>query len=232
MTRVLFASYCYDCGLAHAKGVIVVAVLEDDANREALVKTDPVQGLFNVRQPGDSRAVLLKESPSETLYFSPESFTRITQQRYVGARSGVYTLEQILSEICEHVPVAAIHENENGLADISVLAFGDIEVCDIAVERSPHEAIVVVELGVINLLLRRSKSLINIPEDSQRVLGFLELRGCGRDACLRPPIFVSGLDDVIVSNEVVLAQRDDTVQILFRLRRANSLLVELRIGWK
>jgi hypothetical protein len=84
------------------------------------------------------------------------------------------------------------------------LALGDIEICDVAVEWGSHEAVVVVELGVINLFLRRSKSLVNIAEDSQRVLSFLKLGRCGRDACCGRPIFVSRLDDVIVSNEVVL----------------------------
>src|SRR5215472_17615399 len=206
------------------------SALQDDPDRESLVKADPVQSLFNVRQAGNRCAVLLKESPSDTLHFSLEAYARITQQRDVSAHSRAYSVEQILPEIGEHIPITIVHERENWLADVGVLALGNVEICDVTVERSPDKTVVVVELSVLDIFLCRSHSLVHVAEDSQCVLCFLMLGSRGRNSRLRRLIFVARFDNIVISNEIMLAQRDDTVQILFGIRCVYLTFGQLSLG--
>lgn len=74
----LFASDRYHCSLSHAKWMIAITSLKNDSNRKSLIESDPVQGLFDVGQATDGCAVLLKESPPDTLYLALEASPRIT----------------------------------------------------------------------------------------------------------------------------------------------------------
>ena len=78
-TRFYFASYRYDRRLSHTKRMVAVSALENDSNRKSLVKAHPVQSLFDVGQAADGRAILLKESPSDTLHFALEALARVAQ---------------------------------------------------------------------------------------------------------------------------------------------------------
>ena len=74
----LFAPDRHDGGLSHPERMVRVAALQNDSNRKSLIKSHPVQSLFDVWQAGDSCPVLLKESPPDTLYLALEASPRIT----------------------------------------------------------------------------------------------------------------------------------------------------------
>src|SRR5262245_33164630 len=150
-----------------------VSRLENDSNRKALIESHPVKGLLDIRQTGDACVIRLEDSPSDSLDLALEVLAGVTEQRDVGVHSRPDSIEQILPEIREHVPVAVVDEYKYRLPDVGVLPFGDVQVGHVAIERRLHEAVVVVELRLLDRFLRRADSLIDVARTSQCILCLL-----------------------------------------------------------
>ncbi len=207
-----------------------VAGLQKYSNWKSLVQSYPVQSLFDVRQAADGRTVFLKESPSDTFDLSLEPLARVAQQRNLRGHVWSNPVKQVLPEIREHVPFAAIHQRQDGLPRVGVLSLRNVEIGDVAVERRSHEAVVVVKLSVFDRFLRRTQSLIHVAHDSQLVLCLLKLGTRAGNGSLGRFEFVTRLDQVVLRDGVKFVQGDDTIQVLPVVRRINLAIGQLRCG--
>ena len=112
---IYVASYRHDRGLSHPKRRVAVTTLQNNPNRKSLVEAHPVQSLLDVGQAADSRAIFLKQSPSNTLHLALEAFAGITQQRHLRRHPWPYAIKQVLPEVREHVPLAIVDQRQDRL---------------------------------------------------------------------------------------------------------------------
>src|SRR5208282_1586183 len=180
-----------------------VATFQIDSNRKSLVEPHPVQSFFNIWQAADACVVLLKESPSDAFDLTLKACPWIAEKRDVCPHSGADSVKLIFPEIREYVPVTLVHQRENRHAGICELSLRNIEIGDVAVERSADKAIIEVQLRILDGFLRRSQPLVYVANHSQRILSFLELRRRAYYAGVGCLELVARFDHVVVRDEVV-----------------------------
>src|SRR5271170_6600090 len=132
----------YHRGLAHAKRMLGVAVLQRDSHRKALRETDPVQRRRNPRQTFHGGAIVLKERPANSLHDAAKAVVAIADQEDLRGHPRFDPGQEVLAEIRHHVPGPVIHQADHLLALVGILAHRDIEVGDISVERCLYVAVV------------------------------------------------------------------------------------------
>ncbi len=132
--------------------MVVVSAFQYDANRKSLIKPHPVERLFDIWETANSRDILLRHSPSNTLHLTLEMFPGVAQQRHIGSHSWTDPIEDVFAEIRKDIPVAIIYQHQDRLPGISELPLRYIQIGDVAVERRAHQAVVVVQLRVLERL--------------------------------------------------------------------------------
>jgi hypothetical protein len=90
----------------------------------------------------NARAIVLKQRPPHAFDSSAKAHVRIAEQKDLGIHAGLDPCQKGFAEIRQHVPVSIIDEAHHLFALVGVLTGGDIEVGDVALERSFHIAII------------------------------------------------------------------------------------------
>src|SRR5581483_12131068 len=93
--------------------------------------------------------------------------------------------EVALAEVREHVPRATVDQRHDLTALVRVLADGDVQVRDVALEGRAHEAVVDVELRVVDGGARRLQPGVHVAVLAEQVPRLRDLRARARDRRLR-----------------------------------------------